>query len=71
MRSVFEIIREINELTLKMEFNYPELYRNMDENLINVQGNISKEIEPKALNDYLLGLREMINRYQQSHPELI
>ena len=71
MKNVFEITKEINELTLRMEFKYPELYRNLDENPMKMekQGNI--EMEAKVLNDYLQSLKEMISRYQQSQSEII
>ncbi len=71
MKNVFEIMREINELTLRIEFKFPELYRYLDENPITLQKTNSIEMEPKVLSDYLQSLKELISRYQQSHPETI
>ena len=71
MRTIFDIIREINELTLRIEFKFPELYRHLDENPIKMQKSDSGEMEPKVLNEYLQSLKELVNRYQQSHPETV
>ena len=71
MKNAFEIIKEINELTLRIEFKFPELYRYMDENPIAMQKTNNIEMEPKVLSEYLQSLKELISRYQQSRPETI
>jgi hypothetical protein len=69
MNAIFNILREINEITLKIEFKYPELYKTLDEMPVKLQRS-GDEIEPHALYDYLQALKAVLANYEKTHPIL-
>lgn len=66
MNDIFNVLREINEITLKMEFQYPELYKTLDEMPVKLQKSGS-ETEPHALYDYLQTLKTVLAHYEENH----
>ncbi|SFW23977.1 hypothetical protein [Cellulophaga fucicola] len=63
MKSVDDILKEITDLTTEIETNYPELYRNLDENPITLKEAHSSHLNKKALQDYLEGLKELLKHH--------
>lgn len=66
-RNIFDITREINELTLKMEFEYPELYRNIDEIPFKPKKSGSGDVDLWTLTEYLINLKEVLTHYKEAH----
>tara|TARA_R110002049_G_scaffold292252_2_gene476635 strand:- start:18414 stop:18647 length:234 start_codon:yes stop_codon:yes gene_type:complete len=62
-----DIFSEISSLTRKIEEEYPELQKYLDETRETLkQGNFdNNKIEKKDLEDYRNSLKELIQRYQQ------
>lgn len=63
MKSVDNILKEITDLTTEIETNYPELYRNLDENPITLKESHSSHLNKKALQDYLERLKELLKHH--------
>jgi hypothetical protein len=67
MDVISRILREINELTLLIEFRYPELYRSLEETPLKYKNTFGKEVDPHALYDYLTRLKAMVAGYDKAH----
>ncbi|MEP0213952.1 MAG: hypothetical protein ABJD66_12090 [Cellulophaga sp.] len=63
MKSVDDILKEITDITTEIETNYPELYRNLDENPITLKENHSSHLNKKALQDYLERLKQLLKHH--------
>lgn len=63
MKSVDDILKEITDLTTEIETNYPELYRNLDENPITLKESHSSHLNKKTLQDYLVRLKELLKHH--------
>lgn len=66
MKKLQQLSKEINELTLKIEQEYPELYKYLDENPITIPNN-GGEMTTKSFSDYLNSLKEILNHHMQTH----
>ncbi|BAO55262.1 MULTISPECIES: hypothetical protein [Flavobacteriaceae] len=67
MRKIQKLTQEINELTVRIEHEYPELYRYLDENPITIP--VDDEAKPtiKSFADYLESLKSILEKYMESH----
>ena len=67
MKKIQKLTQEINELTVRIEQKYPELYRYLDENPITIP--VDDEAKPthKSFADYLESLKSILERYMESH----
>ncbi|MGJ8734498.1 MAG: hypothetical protein ACSHW4_15190 [Cellulophaga sp.] len=63
MKSVDDILKEITDITTEIETNYPELYRNLEENPITLKENHSSHLNKKALQDYLERLKQLLKHH--------
>ena len=63
MKDLHTILKEITNLTLNIEMNYPELYRSLDENPMTLPVASHPQIDKKVMQEYLVGLKELLERY--------
>ncbi|RIV74315.1 hypothetical protein [Flagellimonas aequoris] len=67
MKKIQKLTQEINELTVRIEQEYPELYRYLDENPITIP--VDDEAKPtyNSFVDYLESLKSILEKYMESH----
>ncbi len=63
MKKLQQLTKEISDLTLKIEQEYPELYRYLDENPITIPCCDHPEVTTKNFSDYLDSLRSLLNTH--------
>jgi len=66
MKTTQKILTEIATLTRKIETDYPELYKYLDESPMTIPGQKNPNVDSKALENYLQTLKDMLNRYKKS-----
>lgn len=66
MKRLQELTKEINDLTLKIEQEYPDLYKYLDENPITIPSNGSPIIDTKNFSDYLDSLKQILKHYLEN-----
>lgn len=67
MKDLHQLMVEITQLTLKMETDYPELYKFLDENPMTIPSEKHPAIDKEALVSYLETLRQLLKNHIQSH----
>lgn len=67
MKRLQELTKEINELTLKIEQEYPELYIYLDENPITIPCCEHPKIDTKTFSDYLDSLKQLLQHHIETH----
>ena len=67
MRTSQNLIDQINELTTKIETQYPEIYRFIDEQPITVSCKGHPESNEKPLRDYLDSLKQLLQHHLEHH----
>lgn len=60
MKRIQQLTKEINELTEKIEREYPELYRFIDENPITIPNLSHPKMDTGNFADYLDTLKELL-----------
>ena len=70
MKKLQQLTKEINELTLRIEQDYPELYQYLDENPITIPDCETPEISVNSFVDYLDNLKSLLERYIESHKQM-
>ncbi len=58
---------EITELTNKIETDYPEIYKFLDEDPMTIPNTAHPDIDEKALQAYLDDLKELVKQYLKTH----
>lgn len=66
MKKLQQLTKEINDLTLKIEQEYPELYQYLDENPIPLPEQDHEGIDTKNFSDYLDSLKALLEHYLES-----
>ena len=67
MKRLQKIIQEINDLTLKIELEYPELYQYLDENPMTIPCCEEPELDMKIFSDWLDSLKEILKHHIENH----
>jgi len=67
MKRINQLMQETILLTSKIEANYPELYRYLDETPLSLGNATSKEITTADLENYLNTLKEQLNEHIVTH----
>jgi len=62
-----DLLLEITELTTKMETNYPELYRSLDENLITLATSSHTHVDEEVMKEYLKSLKQLLQHHIETH----
>jgi hypothetical protein len=70
MERLKELSQEINELTLKIEQEYPELYEFLNENPITIPTSKHPQIDTENLAEYLDSLNQLLKHYLISYKTL-
>jgi len=70
MERLKELTQEINELTFKIEQEFPELYGFLNENPITIPTSERPQINTENLADYLDSLNQLLKHYLSSHNTL-
>ena len=63
MKDLHTILKEVTKITLNIQMNYPELYRSLDENPMALPVTSHPHIDKKVMEEYLVGLKELLERY--------
>ena len=69
MKRIQELNKEINDLTLKIEQEYPELYRYLDENPITIPCCEHPEVNTKNFADWLDSLKQLLKHHIENHQQ--
>jgi hypothetical protein len=67
MKKSQQLLKEIIDLTYKIEINYPELYQFLDENPITIPEKKNPNITNGTLELYLTSLQELFTSYKKMH----
>lgn len=67
MKRLQRLLRDISDLTLDIETNYPELYRHLDENPITIPSKAHPEMDSKIMHDYLEDLKQLLKHHLDTH----
>ena len=67
MKNTKELIIKINELTTKIETEYPELYPFIDEQPLTIPASDHPDTNSKALKDYLQSLEQLLQHHLETH----
>lgn len=67
MKQILKLTKEINELTLKIEQEYPELYQYLDENPITIPCCDHPQVDTKNFSDYLDSLKQLLEHHLANH----
>lgn len=67
MKKLDKLLREISQLTLNIETNYPELYRFLDENPITIPSVEHPAMDASTFNNYLESLKKLLFHHIQQH----
>lgn len=67
MKRLQELIKGINDLTLKIEQEYPELYQYLDENPITIPSKEHPNMDTKNFSVYLDSLKGILKHHVESH----
>lgn len=67
MKKMHKLLKEINEITLKMEEQYPELYEHLDENPLTIPINPHPHLDTNVFSDYLESLKTLLQNHIDKH----
>jgi hypothetical protein len=67
MKRLQEITKKINDLTSKIEQEYPGLYQYLDENPVTIPNTQNANLTTKNFSDYLESLKQILEHYIESH----
>lgn len=71
MKRLQQLTIEINNLTLKIEQDYPELYKYLDENPITIPCCNHPKMDIKNFSDYLDSLKQLLKHHIEKHQKEI
>jgi len=67
MKRSQKLTKEINDLTLKIEQEYPELYQYLNETPVDIPSNDHSKLNTQNFSDYLDSLKQLLNHYIENH----
>ncbi len=67
MKYLHNILKEITQLTTKIETNYPELYRSLEENPMTIPATEHPHIDKIVMQEYLESLRQLLSHHLETH----
>jgi len=71
MKRLHKLIKEINELTLKIEQEHPELYQYLDENPMTIPCCEHPKLDTENFSDYLDSLKQLLKHHIENHQRVI
>ena len=67
MKKLSEVMQELVDITTKIETQYPELYKYLDETPFHICKTDKKEVCKEDLEEYLLTLKQQLQHHIQTH----
>lgn len=67
MKKSQELLKELMDITYKIESEYPELYKYLDENPVTIPIVEHPHLTNKVFSDYLTDLKNLLNNHIQTH----
>ena len=67
MKNLQKILKQITNLTLKIEVEYPELYCFLNEDILTIPSKNHPKINIKVMQNYLETLQQMLKEYIKTH----
>ncbi len=71
MKNLQKILQEISQLTTEIETNYPELYRDLDENPMTLPVSKHPHMDKEVMQEYLESLKELLKHHIETHKKLL
>ncbi len=71
MKNLQKILQEISQLTTEIETNYPELYRDLDENPMTLPVSKHPHMDKVVMQEYLESLKELLKHHIETHKKLL
>ena len=66
MKTTQNLLTEIATLIRKIETDYPELYKHLDESPVTIPSQKEPSVDDEALENYLQTLKDMLKRFKKS-----
>jgi len=67
MKKLQQLTKEVNELTTRIEQDYPELYQFLNENPVTIPNIESPVMNTEVFADYLDSLKQQLQHHIESH----
>ncbi|WP_299253641.1 hypothetical protein [uncultured Cytophaga sp.] len=67
MKKSLDLLKEITQLTYKIEKEYPELYVYLDENPITIPTENHPDLNKRLFSDYLSTLKVLLEHHIETH----
>lgn len=67
MKKLQKLSKKINDLTMKIEEEYPELYQHLDETPVTIPNLEHPKMDTKSFSDYLESLQELLKHRIEEH----
>lgn len=67
MKDLQKILNEITQLTTRIETDYPELYRSLDENPMTLPVSKYPHMDKVVMQEYLQSLKQLLEHYIDEH----
>ena len=67
MKDLQRILTEITQLTTRIETDYPELYRSLDENPMTLPVSKHPHMDKVVMQEYLQSLKQLLEHYIDEH----
>lgn len=67
MKDLHRILNEITQLTTRIETDYPELYRSLDENPMTLPVSKYPHMDKVVMQEYLQSLKQLLEHYIDEH----
>ncbi|MGM0478293.1 MAG: hypothetical protein ACQERC_03640 [Bacteroidota bacterium] len=67
MKRLQKLTKEINDLTMKIEQEYPELYQHLNETPIDIPSNDYSKLDTQNFSEYLDSLKEILKHHIETH----
>ncbi|WP_047244866.1 hypothetical protein [Maribacter thermophilus] len=67
MKNLQKILNEITQLTTRIETDYPELYRSLDENPMTLPVSKYPHMDKVVMQEYLQSLKQLLEHYIDEH----
>jgi hypothetical protein len=67
MKKMHAVLKEINDLTYKIEHDYPELYKYLDENPVTLPTMNHPSMNTDTFANYLETLKDLLQHHLDTH----
>jgi hypothetical protein len=67
MKNLQKVLQEISQLTTEIETNYPELYRDLDENPMTLPMSKHPHMDKAVMQEYLESLKQLLSHHIETH----